>query len=96
MRRNKSAHLGCLIHYLSLKQQLPFVAGGNYFYQTLGNGWIFSLVPAEFGWSIRLYDAAPVGDAVDLTSLTPPLRGTPDPRDIFGWRFHNADNTAFA
>jgi hypothetical protein len=26
--------------------------------------------------------------------LTPPLRGAPNPRDIFGWHFRNQDNTS--
>lgn len=48
---------------------------------------------SELGWSVRLYDGEPIGDAVDLTALTPPLRGTPNPRDIEGWHFRNAKNT---
>ena len=74
--------------------QLPFVVGDQNFYQALDNGWVFALTRAELGWSIRLYERDPVGDAVDLTSLTPPLRGAPNPRDIFGWHFRNAANTA--
>lgn len=74
--------------------QLPHVAGDAPFYQTLDNGWVFALVKNELGWSIRLYEDEPVSDAVDLTSLTPPLRGAPNPRDILGWHFRNADNTA--
>lgn len=71
----------------------PFVAGERGFYQALQNGWIFALVRAENGWSLRLHDGEPVADAVDLTSLTPPLRGAPNPRDVFGWHFRNAANT---
>ncbi len=74
-------------------QELPFVAGDRNFYHTLDNGWVFALMRAENGWLVRLYDREPIGDAVDLTSLTPPLRGAPNPRDIFGWHFRNADNT---
>ena len=74
-------------------QQLPFVAGDQNFYQTLDNGWVFALVRAENGWSIRLFAGEPVGNAVDLSSLTPPLKGVPNPRDIFGWHFRNAANT---
>ncbi|MEM9233548.1 MAG: hypothetical protein AAGA69_04830 [Pseudomonadota bacterium] len=75
------------------KREFPYIAGDRNFYQTLDNGWIFALVKAENGWSLRLYEGEPVGDAVDLTSMTPPLRGAPNPRDIFGWHFRNADNT---
>ncbi|MCA8891035.1 MAG: hypothetical protein KDA56_04300 [Hyphomonas sp.] len=69
------------------------VAGDRSFYQVLDNGWVFALMRAEEGWSLRVFDRAPIGDAVDLTSLTPPLRGAPNPRDIFGWHFRNLDNT---
>ncbi|MEO0424223.1 MAG: hypothetical protein AAF184_17930 [Pseudomonadota bacterium] len=70
----------------------PVVSGENSFYQSLDNGWVFALERAEEGWQVRLYDGVP-GGAVDLTQLTPPLRGTPNPRDLFGWHFRNADNT---
>ncbi|WP_430401385.1 hypothetical protein [Hyphomonas sp.] len=72
----------------------PEVAGDRSFYQTLGNGWVFALMRVENGWSIRLYEKEPVGSAVDLTSLTPPLRGAANPRDILGWHFRNKANTA--
>ena len=71
----------------------PFVAGERDFYRALANGWVFALVRVENGWSIRLYENEPVRDAVDLTALTPPLRGAPNPRDILGWHFRNAANT---
>lgn len=74
-------------------QQRPFVAGERNFFQQLGNGWVFALMRAEAGWSLRLYEHGAIGDAVDLTSMTPPLRGAPNPRDIFGWHFRNAENT---
>lgn len=48
------------------------VAGDRSFYQVLDNGWVFALMRAEEGWSLRVFDRAPIGDAVDLTSLTPP------------------------
>lgn len=73
--------------------ELPTVSGDKSFYQKLENGWVFALIKTELGWSVRLYDGEPVGDATDLTSLTPPLRGAPNPRDIAGWHFRNADNT---
>lgn len=73
--------------------ELPTVSGDKSFYQKLENGWVFALIKTELGWSVRLYDSEPIGDATDLTSLTPPLRGAPNPRDIVGWHFRNADNT---
>jgi hypothetical protein len=72
----------------------PQVSGHRDFYQRLDNGWVFALLHAENGWSLRLYEKEPIGDAVDLTSLTPPLRGAPNPRDLFGWHFRNKANTA--
>ncbi|MEO0398374.1 MAG: hypothetical protein AAF224_03000 [Pseudomonadota bacterium] len=71
----------------------PYVAGARDFYQELDNGWVFALMRAENGWSIRLYENNQIGDARDLTAMTPPLRGAPNPRDIFGWHFRNAANT---
>jgi hypothetical protein len=73
--------------------EYPQVYGTSHFYQTLDNDWIFSLQRSETGWSVRLYDGEPVGDAIDLTALTPPHGGAPNPRDIFGWHFRNAANT---
>lgn len=73
--------------------KLPHVSGDQQFFQVLENGWVFALIKTELGWAIRLYDSEPIGDAADLTSLTPPLHGAPNPRDIFGWHFRNANNT---
>lgn len=73
--------------------ETPEIFGDHSFYQVFDNGWVFALVRSELGWSIRLYDGEPIGDAVDLTALTPPLRGIPNPRDIEGWHFRNATNT---
>jgi hypothetical protein len=61
---------------------------GEAFRREIGNGWIFALEPHKFGWSIRLYDGA-----IDLSAATPPHGGVPNPRDLFGWHFRNADNT---
>jgi len=74
--------------------EAPFVAGERGFFQSLDNGWVFALIPADYGWSLRVYENAQIGDVVDLTSLTPPHGGVPNPRDILGWHFRNADNTA--
>lgn len=74
-------------------QEFPQIYGDHDFYRTLENGWVFALRRSENGWSVRLYEHATIGDAVDLTSLTPPHGSTPNPRDIFGWHFRNAANT---
>ena len=70
----------------------PEIAGAHSFYAPVGPGWVFSLQHYPYGWSIRLYDRAG-GDAVDMTSITPPFRTVPNPRDIEGWHFRNAANT---
>ena len=72
----------------------PEISGERNFYQTLPNRWVFALMRVELGWSVRLYDREPVGEATDLTALTPPLHSVPNPRDILGWHFRNKDNTA--
>lgn len=69
------------------------LAGNAGFAFRLDNGWTFELVRAPAGWSIRLFDRAADGTMSDLTSLTPPHGGAPNPRDVFGWHFRNAANT---
>ncbi|MGF1543776.1 MAG: hypothetical protein ACFB00_04635 [Parvularculaceae bacterium] len=70
----------------------PFVAGERSFRQRLDNGWVFALVRRDRGWSVRVYENDRP-DAADLTDMTPPFRGAPNPRDVFGWHFRNEDNT---
>lgn len=72
----------------------PSVSGERSFYQTLDNGWVFALQRVETGWQLRLFDGEPTRASVDLTQLTPPLRGAPNPRELLGWHFRNDDNTA--
>lgn len=69
------------------------IYGDKEYFQNLENGWVFALLRTELGWSARLFDKEPIGDAVDLTALSPPLRGAPNPRDIEGWHFRNTNNT---
>ena len=54
-----------------------------------GPGWTFQLKRAAHGWDVRLLDE----NGLDLTQMTPPLRGAPNPRELYGWHFRNADNT---
>ncbi len=67
-----------------------FITGKRQFTQVVGNRWVFTLEPAPFGWDIRLRDK----ERVDLSQITPPFRGAPNPRQIYGWHFRNAANTA--
>ncbi len=66
------------------------VAGDRDFREVLeGPRWTFALTRAPYGWNIQLFDE----DGLDLTQMTPPLRGAPNPRELYGWHFRNADNT---
>jgi len=80
-------------HAVSLGTDHPVqIMTGQRYAQDFGPGWVFALEPVDHGWSVRVYeDDSP--DAVDLTALTPPYRLAPNPRDILGWHFRNADNT---
>ncbi len=70
------------------------IYGQHEFVRELPNGWQFKLNRVEHGWEIRLFDKDPALGAVDLSQITPPLRGgVPNARQVFGWHFRNADNT---
>jgi hypothetical protein len=64
------------------------VSGARPFHQSVGPGWTFTLLPQPHGWALRLVAA----DGLDLSQVTPPFHG-PNPRDLFGWHFRNADNS---
>lgn len=64
------------------------VAGENAFRRDLEPGWTLVLAVAPHGWVLRIEDS----QAQDLSSLTPP-RMSPNPRELFGWHFRNAENT---
>jgi hypothetical protein len=66
------------------------VAGEREFGAIVAGRWTFLLQRIQYGWAIRLNDAT----GVDLTSITPPFRFGANHRDIEGWHFRNADNTA--
>jgi hypothetical protein len=55
------------------------------------NGWILRLLPIEGGWFLEV--AMDGRESDDLSRLTPPWHGVPNPRDIEGWHFRNGDNT---
>ena len=66
------------------------VERGERFAQAMA-GWILRLEPVEYGWVLQIAtDDRPTDD---LSRLTPPWHGVPNPRDIEGWHFRNADNT---
>jgi hypothetical protein len=61
---------------------------GQTFSRNFG-GFVFALVPQEYGWSIVISQ----GQQHDLQALTGPLHFVPNPTDIEGWHFRNAANT---
>jgi len=67
------------------------VVRGDEFVQTTPAGWILRLAPAADGWLLRV---SRIGrEDEDLARLTPPWHFVPNPRQIDGWHFRNADNT---
>ena len=64
---------------------------GDRFSQTTPYGWILRLAPDPNGWFLEV--AMKGREAEDLSRLTPPWHFTPNPREIEGWHFRNADNT---
>jgi len=61
------------------------------FSTTTGAGWVVRLEPIEYGWMLRI--ATKDRATEDLSSLTPPWHGVPNPRELEGWHFRNAGNT---
>jgi len=63
---------------------------GETFEKPFGPGFYFRLVPDPCGWLITLRDER---RSEDLSRLTPPFHFVPNPREIEGWHFRNADNS---
>ncbi|MEW6440616.1 MAG: hypothetical protein AB1640_06710 [bacterium] len=63
---------------------------GESFERPFGPGLVFRLEPGKAGWTITVKEQ---GRNEDLSRLTPPFHFVPNPRDIEGWHFRNADNT---
>ena len=68
------------------------VKRGEKFVHTTPAGWIFRLAPDPEGWVIEITTKG--REAEDLSRFTPPWHFVPNPREIEGWHFRNADNTA--
>ena len=66
---------------------------GDSFERILPYGWRFALEPHKYGWRMYLWDRQEQSGAIDLSAVTPPFRGVPHARDLFGWHFRNLDNT---
>jgi hypothetical protein len=67
------------------------VAKGQVFSKAMSGGWILVLVPVQEGWLLEI--AVKGRETEDLSRLTPPWHFVPNPREIEGWHFRNADNT---
>jgi hypothetical protein len=67
------------------------VKAGESFTRRFGLDLTFRLEPRPHGWEITVRQA---GRDENLARLTPPFHFVPNPRDIEGWHFRNADNTA--
>ena len=65
------------------------VAGQHLFTQKVSENWTLKLLPNKFGWDLRIHDK----QGLDLSQVTPPFHGVPNPREIYGWHFRNANNT---
>jgi hypothetical protein len=66
------------------------VRAGERFEKPFAGRFRFILEPIPTGWTIVVREQ---GRDEDLSRLTPPFHGAPNPRDIEGWHFRNADNT---
>ena len=66
------------------------VSRGKEFSQAFGPGFVLVLAPTEFGWEVVIRDGRLTEN---IARLTPPFRGVPNPRNLEGWHFRNADNS---
>jgi hypothetical protein len=67
------------------------VRRGERFSELSAAGWILRLVPVTEGWLLEVTTNERIDE--DLSRLTPPLHFAPNPREIVGWHFRNANNT---
>ena len=66
------------------------LTAGEAFQASFGPDFVFRLDPSPAGWTLSIRET---GRDDDLSRLTPPFHGPPNPRDIEGWHFRNSDNT---
>jgi hypothetical protein len=66
------------------------LSAGQAFVRPFGSGLHFHLEPQPAGWMVVIRDGT---RAEDISRLTPPFHGVPNPREVEGWHFRNADNT---
>lgn len=63
---------------------------GERLVRSFGPGLTLVLEPREFGWEVIVRDERP---DENIARLTAPFHFVPNPRDIEGWHFRNADNS---
>jgi len=87
------AHARCRAeHGRSAAEVRGEVRADSTFVRATSDGrFIVVLEPVEEGWWLRIHEPGRPDD--DLSGLTPPWHFVPNPRDIEGWHFRNADNT---
>ena len=66
------------------------VSAGKSFERGFGAGFRFCLDPSPYGWLIVVREKQA---SEDISCLTPPFHFVPNPREIEGWHFRNADNS---
>jgi hypothetical protein len=64
--------------------------GGKPFLRYFGPHFTFHLHPTPQGWLLSVTDQR---GTEDISRLTPPFHFVPNPREIEGWHFRNADNS---
>lgn len=64
---------------------------GEKFDAKISENYRFELLPAEYGWEIKIRDLKRPEE--DLSRLTPPINDAANPRYIAGWHFRNKDNS---
>jgi hypothetical protein len=64
---------------------------GDEFARTTPAGWVLTLRPLADGWFLQV--TVKGREKEDLARLTPPWHFVPNPREIEGWHFRNAENT---
>lgn len=66
------------------------ISAGEALVKDFGPGFTFHLVPNPYGWEIFIKDDR---GTENIARLTPPFHSVPNPREIEGWHFRNADNS---
>jgi hypothetical protein len=64
---------------------------GQPFEAPFGERYALRLAPTSYGWNIEVREA---GRDENLARLTPPWHFVPNPRELEGWHFRNASNSA--